>query len=75
MKKTLLSVATLLALAAAAPLAAHEHRACLDDACTLQSLLGHHRLSTTQIYNHVTRKEITATKSPFDLLGIHDDEG
>ena len=40
MKKTLLSVATLLALAAAAPLAAHEDRACLDDACTLQSLFA-----------------------------------
>ena len=40
LKKTLLSAATLLALAAAAPLAAHEDRACLDDGCTLQSLFA-----------------------------------
>jgi len=40
------------------------------DIRTLQALLGHHRLATTQIYNHVARKEITATKSPLDLLGI-----
>ena len=43
------------------------------DIRTLQSLLGHFRVKTTQIYNHVARKEITATKSPFDLLGIHPD--
>ena len=40
LKKTLLSAATLLALAAAAPLAAHEDHACLDDGCTLQSLFA-----------------------------------
>ncbi|MBD9467959.1 peptidase M13 [Pseudoxanthomonas sp. PXM01] len=40
LKKTLLSAATLLALAAAAPLAAHEDHGCLDDGCTLQSLFA-----------------------------------
>ncbi|WP_024890177.1 M13 family metallopeptidase [Luteimonas huabeiensis] len=37
MKKSLLSLATALALGAAAPLAAHD-RDCLDEACTLQAL-------------------------------------
>lgn len=40
MKKTLLSAATLLALATAAPLAAHEDRSCLDEGCMLQSLFA-----------------------------------
>ncbi|MCD9030273.1 peptidase M13 [Luteimonas sp. Y-2-2-4F] len=38
MKKSLLSLATALALSAAAPLAAHDDRDCLDEACTLQAL-------------------------------------
>ncbi len=40
MNKTLLSVATALALAVAAPLSAHEDRRCLDDACHLQTLFA-----------------------------------
>jgi putative endopeptidase len=40
LKKTLLSAATVLALATAAPLAAHEDHGCLDDGCTLQSLFA-----------------------------------
>jgi site-specific recombinase XerD len=35
---------------------------------TVQGLLGHARLSTTDVYSHVARKRITATKSPLDLL-------
>ena len=35
---------------------------------TVQGFLGHLRLSTTDVYNHVTRQRITATKSPLDLL-------
>ncbi len=34
----------------------------------VQGVLGHARLSTTDVYNHVTRQRITATKSPLDLL-------
>ncbi len=34
----------------------------------VQGMLGHARLSTTDVYNHVTRQRITATKSPLDLL-------
>ena len=39
MTKTLLSVATAVALTMAAPLAAQDHDHCLDDACTMQVLL------------------------------------
>ncbi len=35
---------------------------------SVQGVLGHARLSTTDVYNHVTRQRITATKSPLDLL-------
>src|SRR5690606_34397920 len=38
LKKTLLTAATLVALGLAAPAAAHDTRACLDSACTLQQL-------------------------------------
>jgi site-specific recombinase XerD len=34
----------------------------------LQSLLGHTRIGTTFRYHHVSRTEVTATKSPLDLL-------
>ncbi len=34
----------------------------------VQGFLGHKRLSTTDRYSHVTREQITATKSPLDLI-------
>ena len=34
----------------------------------LQSLLGHTRIGTTFRYHHVSRVDVTATKSPLDLL-------
>jgi integrase/recombinase XerD len=34
----------------------------------VQGFLGHCRLSTTDRYSHVTREQITATKSPLDLI-------
>ncbi len=40
MKKTLLSAATLLALGLAAQATAHDSRACLDQACTMQALFA-----------------------------------
>ncbi|MCR6661763.1 MAG: M13 family metallopeptidase [Luteimonas sp.] len=40
MKKTLLSMATLIALGFATPAAAHGDHRCMDDACTLQSLFA-----------------------------------
>ena len=35
---------------------------------TVQGFLGHRRLSTTDRYTHVTREQITATKSPLDII-------
>jgi integrase/recombinase XerD len=40
------------------------------DIRTVQALLGHWRLSTTEIYNHVARRQITAIKSPLDLMEV-----
>jgi integrase/recombinase XerD len=34
----------------------------------VQGFLGHQRLSTTDRYSHVSREQITATKSPLDLI-------
>jgi integrase/recombinase XerD len=34
----------------------------------VQGFLGHRRISTTDRYSHVTREQITATKSPLDLI-------
>jgi len=34
----------------------------------VQGFLGHRRLSPTDRYSHVSREQITATKSPLDLI-------
>jgi site-specific recombinase XerD len=34
----------------------------------VQGFLGHQRLSTTDRYTHISREQITATKSPLDLI-------
>jgi site-specific recombinase XerD len=34
----------------------------------VQGILGHARLSSTDVYSHVTRQRVTATKSPLELL-------
>ena len=34
----------------------------------IQVLLGHAKPETTQIYTHVTKKELIKIKSPFDTL-------
>jgi integrase/recombinase XerD len=36
---------------------------------TVQVLLGHNSFKTTTRYNHVARPVVTATKSPYDLIG------
>ena len=38
------------------------------DLITLSNILGHSRIKTTQIYTHVTLKNLQSTPSPIDLL-------
>jgi site-specific recombinase XerD len=35
---------------------------------TVQGVLGHARIRTTDVYSHVTRQRLTATRSPLDLI-------
>jgi site-specific recombinase XerD len=44
------------------------------DLRTLQILLGHGKLNTTSIYTHVSPERIQKTPSPFDLLGMNEED-
>lgn len=44
------------------------------DIRTVQLLLGHESLETTQVYLHLARKGVSGVTSPFDLLGELSDE-
>lgn len=39
------------------------------DVTVVQALLGHSSILTTQIYTHVSTRQIAGTRSPYDLLG------
>jgi site-specific recombinase XerD len=41
-----------------------------EDVRTIQELMGHKSLSTTMVYLQVSRKKLSSTKSPLDLLEI-----
>ena len=44
------------------------------DIRTIQVLLGHRSIRTTQLYAQVSKRHIARTKSPLDLLGTNEGE-